>query len=255
MKRALCLLACLLLIGFVLADDAEPTNEKEEESARSPAALEILKQVDAAIKAVHSVRYDATLQSSGAATRFAAPAEGSAVMVGWNRGMPEKFYANVKTRKEDSEEIVELTGGGNGDMYFLIDHGTKKAYEDMDPAVLGSASRALSNFGMIEYVHDAPFDHEIDAEGLELLGEETIDGEACYKVHVEYGAGRGESTWFFSKKDLLPRRRVQQFSIPGMGDGVIETQISRLEVNVEPDESLFRMELPEGYAQIDDFAP
>ena len=36
---------------------------------------------------------------------------------------------------------------------------------------------------------------------------------------------------------------------------MIETRISRLEVNIEPDENLFLMKLPEGYEQIDDFAP
>ncbi len=61
--------------------------------------------------------------------------------------------------------------------------------------------------------------------------------------------------WLFAKSDYLPRRRTRIFSIPGQGEGTIVTTLSRLEVNVDPSDSLFRLELPEGYEQIDDFAP
>ena len=177
------------------------------------------------------------------------------MMVGWDGRMPKKFYAHFTSQVPDSDETVELTGGGNGDTYFLIDHGTKKAYEDMDPGVMGSNGRTLPSFGMMEFVVDKPFDDEIGAEGLDFLGEQTIDGETYYKIHVTYAAGQGESTWYFAKSDMLPRRRVQNFNVPGMGEGTIEVQISKLEINIEPEESMFRMKLPEGYEQVDDFAP
>lgn len=253
MKRTLILLLCLLLTGFVVAQDAEA--EKDAEKVRSPEALEILKKVDAAVKAVHSVRCQVAMRPTGVAENFFAAGEGTSVMVGWNGAMPDKFYTHVKTKDRESGDVVELTGGGNGDTYFLIDHRTKKAYEDMDPAVMGSAARALRGVGMIEFVHDAPFDDELNADAVELQEEEAVDGEACYRIHVAYAGGQGESTWFFSKKDYLPRRRIRQFTVPGQGEGTFVVDLSRLEVNFEPDESLFVMKLPEGYEQIDDFAP
>ena len=45
------------------------------------------------------------------------------------------------------------------------------------------------------------------------------------------------------------------FSIPEQGDGALEITVTKLEVNIEPEEDLFRLRLPEGYEQIDDFAP
>jgi len=150
---------------------------------------------------------------------------------------------------------MEVTGGGNGDMFFLIDHGAKKAYEDMDPGVMGTTGRSLQAAGMLEFVHNAPFDDELNAEGVELEGEETVAGEPCHKIHVKYAGGAGESIWFFSKNDYLPRRRVQIFNIPGQGEGTLEITITKLEVNIEPEDDLFSMKLPEGYEQIDDFAP
>ena len=140
-------------------------------------------------------------------------------------------------------------------MYFLIDHTAKKAYEDMDPGVMGTTGRALQGAGMLEFVHNAPFDDELNADGVELQGEETVAGEPCYKIHVKYAGGQGESTWFFSKNDYLPRRRLRMISIPGQGDGTIDITITKLEVNFDPADDLFRLKLPEGYEQIDDFAP
>ena len=246
------LLLGLLLAGFVAAEETEPA--KPAPPVRSPEALEILKKVDAATKAVDSVRCHVTSQVTGVAKNFVSDADGDSVMVGWNGTMPEKFYAHVKTKNRKGEP-VELSGGGNGETYFLIDHTTKKAYQDMDPGVMGSGGRTLQGAGMMEFVHDHPFDDELNAEGLALEPEEAVDGEPCYRIHVEYAGGQGQSTWFFSKKDFLPRRRIRKFTIPGQGDGAVETTVSRLETNIKPEESLFRMKLPEGYQAIDDFAP
>ena len=133
MRRIFCLLCCISMFGLAIAQEAEGAKD----GARAPGALEILEKADAAIKAVHSVRYDAAVEATGSAMAFTAPATGTQVQVGWNGRGAEKFFTEVKTTKPDSEETTELTAGGNGEMFFVIDHGTKKAYQDMDPGVHG----------------------------------------------------------------------------------------------------------------------
>ena len=54
---------------------------------------------------------------------------------------------------------------------------------------------------------------------------------------------------------MLPRRRLQKFTVPGQGEGALEINLSNLVINPELDPALFRMKLPAGYEQIDDFAP
>jgi len=250
MKRILCLLPILLVAGtFVLAEE-----EKSTEPQRDPLAMEIFEKVDAAIKQVSSVRYTGTSHPSGIATNFVADAEGEAIFEGWNGATPENFYAHVKTKDRDGEP-VDITAGGNGDMFFLIDHAGKKAYADMDPGVLGAGRNAVFGFGMIEFVHDHPFDDELAAESVELLEETEVGGEPCYQINVVYAGGGGESIWFFSTNDYLPRRRIQKFTRPGAGEGTIERTITNLEVNPEIAASQYVMKLPSGYEQIDDFAP
>ncbi len=232
---------------------AKEAMETEEEEVSE--AIAILRKVDAAVKAVQAVRFKASVEPAGIATAFVAPAEGEGLMTGWNGQTPEKFWAKVKTSRQGSDEPVLISGGGNGDLFFLIDHQAKKAYQDMDPGVLGSSGRALTTLGMAEFVHPTPFDDELSADKAELLGTEEIAGEECYKIDVVYSGGRGQSTWYFSTEDYLPRRRIRRFSDPQRGEGSIQVTMAELSVDPELKPELFEMVLPEGYEQIDDFAP
>jgi hypothetical protein len=135
-----------------------------------------------------------------------------------------------------------------------VDHVGKKAYQDIDPAVMGSAANTLFGMAMLEFVHDKPFDDELEAETVELVGTADVGGVECHEIRVAYSGGRGESVWYFAKSDLLPRRRVQKFNTP-QGDGAIERTLADLEIDPEVPEALFAFKLPEGYEQIDDFAP
>jgi outer membrane lipoprotein-sorting protein len=119
---------------------------------------------------------------------------------------------------------------------------------------MGSGARALRATAVLEFVHDTPFDDELNADTVELQGIETIGDEECYKIHVVYAGGQGVSTWYFSKKDYLPRRRTRHFDMP-QGKGSLEIVITNLETEPEVSADLYKLELPEGYEQIDDFHP
>ncbi len=243
MRYLLVFLLVLPLAGYVAAVDDEPQPSSAE-------ALEILKKADAAIKAIKSVRMSGTARPEGSAVNFMKPAEGTTLMVGWAGNIPQKFYSEVKIVTD--EGTTRLTGGGDGDTYFIIDHADKKAYEDMDPGVLGSHGNTLQSIAVVEFVHDAPFDQEMESD-LKLLPEETVGGEPCYRIFVVYPGGGQESVWYFSKKDYLPRRRIQKWDFGGGGS--VDKLVTKLEINPEIEPSLFKMKLPKGYEQIDDFAP
>ena len=73
-------------------------------------------------------------------------------------------------------------------------------------------------------------------------------------VASTYSGGRGESTWFFSTEDYLPRRRIRHFTTPD-GDGSLDMTVTGLEIDPEVTADTFALRLPEGYQQVDDFAP
>ena len=239
----------------VAAAAAVPAAEEVAEvAAEESEAVKIFRKVDAAAKAVTGVRYKVSSEPSGVATTFVAPAEGGGVMFGWTGQQPEKFAMKVKTTQPGTDEPLEFTGGGDGETFFLVDHVGKKAYEDFDPAVMGSGGQALFAVVMAEFVHPTPFSDEINADVAELQGTETVAGVECHKIHVVYSGGRGESTWFVSTEDYLPRRRIRHFTTP-QGEGSLDIVISELEVDPEVGDGDFAMKLPEGYERVDDFAP
>ncbi len=237
------------------AEPAEEATEMAEATAEDSEAVQLLKKVDVAIKKVQGVRYKATATPSGIATNFMSAAEGGGIMFGWGGQMPEKFYGHVKTTAPGSGEPMEVAGGSDGEAFFLIDHTGKKVYQDMDPGVMGAGGQALGSIRMAEFVHPRPFDDEINADVAELQGKEAIGGVECYKVHVVYRGGQGESTWFFSTEDNLPRRRVRHFTDPERGEGSLEITITELEVDPQVGADTFQMKPPKGYQKVDDFAP
>lgn len=245
-------LAALLVLasatGAALAEDTA------DEGARDPKAIAILEKADAATRAVSSVAYDATATPGGAAAANMGPATGRAVLDGAVGGQPRNFYGEVSM--EGPNGPVKVSAGGNGDMFFVIDHVTKKAYEDMDPNVMGSLGNALNAVNMIEFVHDTPFSDEINAASVEYRGTTEVGGVECHEIHVTYANFRGlESTWFFGTEDYLPRRRIQMFRNQQGEPGQIDRVITNLRVDPDLPASTFVMTLPEGYERIDDFAP
>ena len=239
-----------------VADAALPaeTASAPQPDPDEPEALRILRRADAATRAVQSVRYRASSVPSGVATNFVTPAEGEVLMSGWTGAGLEKYRTHIATAKTSSAEAQEFTAGGNGDLYYLVDHPSKKIYVDMDPNVIGSSARTVGSIQMIEFVHPTPFSDEINGDNAELQGIEKVAGVDCYKIDVTYSGGQGRSIWYFSTADLLPRRRVRIVNTPD-GDGSIEITISDLTIAPEVTPGAFEVESPEGYQRIDDFAP
>ena len=216
--------------------------------------VEILKKVDAAAKAVKVAKYKATVKGTGAFESRAATSEGTVVLSGWGGGGPKKFWVHAKTKRPGSSETTELTAGTDSEDYYLINHATKKAYVDIDPAVIGSSGRPLQALLTLEFVHPTPFSDEIDAKKQELKGSKTIGGEDCYEIHVTY-ANDQKAIWHFSKKDFLPRARLDLRSSPSGESGGQQKIMTDLEIEPKFENDPFKFKLPEGYTRTDDFAP
>jgi hypothetical protein len=228
--------------------------EVAEEATEDSEAIEILRKVDAAAKAVGAVSYKVSSVPAGIAVNFLSASEGGGVMTGWTGQRPEKFRMSVKTTRPGTGEAMAVTGGGDGEMFFLLDHLDKKAYEDFDPAVMGAGGNALGAVSMLEFVHPTPFSDEINADVAELQGTEDVGGVECHRIDVVYSGGRGKSTWFVSTEDFLPRRRIRHFTTP-QGEGTLDVVVTDLVVDPDIGPDTFAMKLPEGYEQVDDFAP
>jgi len=217
--------------------------------------VEILKKADAACKAAKFVQYTASFKGLNAEEARAPKVSGTVVLSGWANGRPEKWRYDLKIERPGSSDVSEATAGSDGKTFFVIDPKTKKAYEDIDPAVLGSTGRAVRGVTMAEFVHNEPFSDEINGEKQELKGVTKVGDEDCYEVLVKYKAQAQEATWFFSKKDFLPRRVDRVFTNQAGEKGGSQLIVTKLTVGPKFDNDPFKLVVPEGFTKTDDFAP
>ena len=247
---ALAIVALLFSEGSVQA--SSPADGAEEQ--RSEAALEILAQAGEVVRSVQTVEYEISGVPGGVSDGFLAPTHGTGILARRPGEMP-KFLLDLYTDRQDAAADHHLTLGFNGETYFLIDHRTKKAYEDFDPAVMGLGGRARFVTMIPEFVLDAPFDDELNAKQVRLVGSREVEGEDCHEIFVVYEGDQAQATWFFSKSDHLPRGKTRHFVIPEGGKGSVAMTLSAVRVNPEVSESAFRLTVPDGYEMVNDFAP
>lgn len=248
MKRLLpVFVGVFALIGVTFAQEGKKADELTD-------PVEILKKVDAAAKDVKVASYKCTFERLGGAGQV-PKVEGTVLINGWTGGGPQKFLVDAKVKQPNSEEETRITVGGDGNEYFVTDHKNKKSYVDIDQAVMGRTGRPAQLILVPEFVHPTPFADEINGQKHELRGSKTIEGEDCYEVYVLYASGQQEAVWHFSKKDFLPRARLDIFKAPDGSEIKQQKTVSQLDVTPRMAEDAFKFKLPEGYERVDDFAP
>jgi len=219
-------------------------------------AKKILELADKACKAVNTAKYDVAFESTGAAEPLLGSGKASVIATGQLDRRPEKYLLELTVPRPGHGEELRLTGGSDGEVFFVIDHHHKKAYVDMDPAVIGPSARLFKAAIFGEFHDPEPFTAEINgSEDRVLKGTKRIDGEVCYEVYVVYDAGRVETTWFVSKEDSLPRARHDKFVMLDGREASYRQTLSNLFINRKLDEGTFKFKLPEGYAKTDEVAP
>ena len=249
MKRTVCLVLGLAIMPVAAWADGEKTGELTD-------PVEILKKVDAACKAVKAVKYDATGSATGAMAQRVGSFEAAITVSGFLQNAPEKYKFDLKFTLSGTLEPIHISGGTDNDMFYVIHHKDKKAYEDIDPAVMGQAGRVIGQVMIGEYLYPEPFRDEINAKSQELKGSKVIGGEDCYEVHVVYQAEQApEATWYFSKKDFLPRQRIDAYTFPSGEKGTRTRTVTNVMVDPKLSDGFFKLKLPEGYTKTDDFAP
>ena len=255
MKRTLCVLISFVLFAGVVAQGQDKKEApKEEASAETNEIVELLKQVDAAAKAVKAVSYRAKFEISGWMKGQAPTLEGSVILAGNFENRFEKF--RVDLTMHEGNKVEHFVVGGNGKRYFLIDDQKKIARENTKPVVLGFTDSWAHNLGMAEFIHPTPFTDEIEADKLEMKGTEKVGDEECHVVHVVYAEQRGRETdWYFSKKDLLPRRADRIIVHRIRGKAVSTLTISDLVVDPKIEKDAFKLVVPEGYEKTGESAP
>ncbi len=251
MRRVLVLTATMFLGTVTWAGETD----KKAENAPDGAAL--LKMAASAVKSVKSVSYSADYKATGWLTKFVPNAVGKAALGERSKWDLEKFRSEVKITPAGSNETIELTAGCDGDVFFLIDPATKKAHQDMDPAVLGKQSRNVQRVLMKVLVDPQAFKDELKSEKIEWKGVESVNGEDCNVVAATLEGGQ-QNVWYLAKKDSLPRRLLRILpdrENPSGENGTTDLVLSGFSSNPKFSTDPFQLIVPEGFTRTDEFAP
>ncbi len=215
--------------------------------------VEILRRADAAARAVDVVKYDLVIETTGGAKERMGSLKATIVGTGYWDGLPLKFVIEGEHLPAGASEARRFTAGSDGNLYYLVDHGAKTAHEELELGVLGSFARPV-NFSVVTEFHDPDaLSEEIAGTAHELRASRQIGGADCYAVHVVYDSQgySSEATWYFSKKDFLPRRYHFSYELPDGEKGTFLFILSNLAVEPELDPEVFQLKLPEGYSKTD----
>lgn len=245
-------MVALGLSFFLASAVAQDAGKKEGELIDG---LEILKKADEAAKSLKAVQYKAAAKGLGTDEARLPKVEGTAIMSGWVNSAPQQYRYEVKVQRSGSSEIEEYSAGSDGNTVYLVDPSRKIAYEDIDPAVLGSNARVVNSVAVRKLLNPEAFADEIKAEKVELKGAATVGDQDCYEVHVHYGKDAGDGVWLFSKTDFLPRRIDRTFPARNGGMRGRQMILTDLVINPKLDKDHFKLTLPEGFTKTDDFAP
>jgi len=216
---------------------------------------EILNKANDATKQTKIVSYNATFKATGAVEAKSPAVSGSVIMTRMKNNAPENFFVKGKVQEPGSSDVKEVTAGGNGEKFFVIDMQSKKAYEDIDQAVMGKTGRPLTRLFMLELVHPAAFDDEIKGETKELKGSAKVGDVDCYQIYVKYAQPDLEANWYIAKSDFLPRKVERIFKTQDGEKAGMDLTISDLNTSPKTDADTFKLKLPEGFTKVDDFAP
>ena len=247
MTRLMMLTLLIVCPTLALAEDPP------KPSGPSPEAVEFAKKTADALLAAKVVIYKASYTPTGWVAKEVPSVEGTATVGDQSKNKIDAFMVNVKIRKTDSEDVVELSAGSDGNEYFLIDAKAKTCYKDLDPAVLGAQGRNLQRIVLRDFAAPEPLANVIKSGEIELRGDVKIGSEDCRELYMKH-RDTGTAVWAVSKKDFLPRK-VTRLIKNDQGEATTELLISDLVVNPQFVKSPFEMVCPEGFKKTDDFAP
>ncbi|MBU0617924.1 MAG: PQQ-binding-like beta-propeller repeat protein, partial [Planctomycetes bacterium] len=210
-------------------DKPKPVAKSGEQVGELTDPVEILRRADAACKAVEAVKYDVEVEATGALLQYVGKLEATITAQGFLDRTPERFLVEANATLPGTTQARKITGGSNGDMYYVVDHQTRTAHEDLDLRVMGSFARPIVIGMMNELLHPEPFSDEINSPTKELKGSKTVGGEECYEVYVVYPSEQSpKATWYFSKKDFLPRARYDEYTLGDGGTGLLKKTVTNL---------------------------
>ncbi len=208
-------------------------------------ARDILREAQAAARAIKAVRYQAHGEADGLLSQQTPRMEGSVILVTIPGAEIPKLRVDAQVVPPRQSQPVLFQLASDGKQVMLAEHG-QKVFVQRD---LPAGSLLLNNAAAIlirELASERPFAREVQAKTITHLGTETVGDVECDVIHVVYADDSGEARWYFAKADHLPRR-VQRIVPTPIGRASITTSLTSLQTNPPIPEDAFQLDKPAGF--------
>ncbi len=246
-------ISLVLVLCMAAASSGEQPAEVSSD-AKVNQAQEILQKAAAAMHEVKFARYAGTYKGTDWVKQYVPDVQGTAIIGEPSRLEVERFQCDAKVIPIGGDKAVHIVAGCDGETYYVIDGDNKKVYADIDPAVMGSRERDPRPMLFKEFIAEKPLEKELEAENLKIEDDISCGGELCWQIRIVVSESR-ETLLCIAKSDFLPRK-VTRIYRNGQGvEGTTELVLDHLRVEKKGDSAAFKLVVPQGFTQTDDFAP
>jgi len=232
--------AVVCLVSPALAQDDDSARQRLEESRAAIGDLDTL-QYTGEVSSEGGLF--GTIQELTSIVWMEREGEGEAAE--WNHRRQGSVVVN-DPRSGDTEE-VEFDVVRKGPNVTYIAHDLRTVYERFHRAARHRSITVAQTGWIAEFVQDTPFERELTLPEVRMtldIGGDTVNGEVCDVVEVDFGDQRQVVRWSISQESDLPRRKETRLG----ADNMQMYTITNLAIDQELPENIFELERPEGYA-------
>ncbi len=245
-------LTLALLAGTASAQEAlppvSPATEPVANTSRDDRAVETLEAARDAFKEHKTVSFSASSEivaESGPLAAFKLGAEGTIwatledtgrwtrAMVGQadDIGAPEPIAFHIIKRDLNAS---------------WIDHEKQEVVHAIGRHAKGRVYGSSELLGVDLLFAGTPFNAELNAQKIEYVGTENIQGTLCDVIRAEYGGRSLAKRWYIASGDKFPRRIVEEL----MEDAERIYDFTQIQLNSEIDPSRFELDAPKTYTVV-----
>ena len=218
---------------------------------QTPDAQAILRLAVEAASAVRTATYDARVQISiGGDLRRIITGQVDLVKFDYSDPVGGKLAVRGEAVRTDTTQVEPFHAVYDGETVSrLVPAKNLLLQTDLHYGGEGLLWSIGKELILRDLLAEEPFAAQREAPRITYAGREEIEGVPCDVVEVQYDKPHSSARWYFSADDHLPRRHLREYRSARGNEVTSVLTLGRLRTNTAIDDSIFTIQLPEGYAQ------
>lgn len=238
---------------IVKKEEGKPVEKIDFDKVKKDGSIkdfeEIVKNSKAALSLISSVKYDILVEGHGENKSRVIKAK--TTLLGYANRLPKYFKVELDYQGSNPQSSKKLSGGSDGNEFYIIDHLEKTFKRDIESNLLGSNFNTILQGVVNSFVSIVPMNIEKTAKKKTLKGIKNIDGVNCYEISFLFPQyGNYEIIWYFSIKSFLPKAKKTSYTMKNGKIAGFYSTISKMVINPKLSMESFKFSEPKEYKQI-----